>query len=203
MKAQFAIHMPPTQAQQPMSIWRRWKRLTTCQKRSLIVVVFLLVTSFSVGSRLHELHQKSLSHHKHKKKHKNHHETIETEDKDSEIDSELVPLDPELENDDDDFDEDYEAKAEEEIDEPSEEVEEAVENVELEPELESKQNWRGAARENDQQRQIREAFQHAWKGYKRYAWGHDMLKPISKGYEDWFTTKSDLMGLTVSFCKKL
>ncbi|KAM9446189.1 mannosidase, alpha, class 1B, member 1b isoform 1-T2 [Clarias gariepinus] len=33
---------------------------------------------------------------------------------------------------------------------------------------------------------VREAFQHAWKGYKDYAWGHDELKPISKSYTEWF-----------------
>ena len=39
------------------------------------MIIFLIVTSYAVGTRLHELHQKSVSHHsKHKKKHKNHHE---------------------------------------------------------------------------------------------------------------------------------
>lgn len=33
---------------------------------------------------------------------------------------------------------------------------------------------------------MREAFRHAWKGYKDFAWGHDELKPISKSYTEWF-----------------
>lgn len=33
---------------------------------------------------------------------------------------------------------------------------------------------------------MREAFKHAWKGYKDYAWGHDELKPISKSFGEWF-----------------
>ncbi|CAM4542726.1 hypothetical protein PO909_026100 [Leuciscus waleckii] len=33
---------------------------------------------------------------------------------------------------------------------------------------------------------VREAFRHAWKGYKEFAWGHDELKPISKSYGEWF-----------------
>uniref|UniRef100_A0A8C2Q107 alpha-1,2-Mannosidase n=1 Tax=Cyprinus carpio TaxID=7962 RepID=A0A8C2Q107_CYPCA len=33
---------------------------------------------------------------------------------------------------------------------------------------------------------VREAFRHAWKGYKNFAWGHDELKPISKSYGEWF-----------------
>lgn len=31
-----------------------------------------------------------------------------------------------------------------------------------------------------------EAFHHAWKGYKEFAWGHDELKPISKSFSEWF-----------------
>ncbi|KAF3696306.1 Endoplasmic reticulum mannosyl-oligosaccharide 1,2-alpha-mannosidase [Channa argus] len=33
---------------------------------------------------------------------------------------------------------------------------------------------------------VREAFRHAWKGYKDFAWGHDELRPISKSYSEWF-----------------
>uniref|UniRef100_A0A8C9ZJ45 alpha-1,2-Mannosidase n=1 Tax=Sander lucioperca TaxID=283035 RepID=A0A8C9ZJ45_SANLU len=31
-----------------------------------------------------------------------------------------------------------------------------------------------------------DAFRHAWKGYKEYAWGHDELKPISRSFGEWF-----------------
>ena len=34
--------------------------------------------------------------------------------------------------------------------------------------------------------QVRQEFLHAWNGYKQYAWGHDELKPLSKGYHDWY-----------------
>lgn len=39
---------------------------------------------------------------------------------------------------------------------------------------------------NDKQKAVVEAFQHAWNGYKTYAWGHDHLRPISKGAQNWF-----------------
>ncbi|KAL3284844.1 hypothetical protein HHI36_018983 [Cryptolaemus montrouzieri] len=42
------------------------------------------------------------------------------------------------------------------------------------------------------QKEVVKAFQHAWRGYKQYAWGHDHLKPISKSYHDWFG-----LGLTI------
>ena len=34
--------------------------------------------------------------------------------------------------------------------------------------------------------QVREEFLRAWKGYKKYAWGHDELKPVSKTAKDWY-----------------
>ena len=33
---------------------------------------------------------------------------------------------------------------------------------------------------------VRQEFLHAWEGYKRYAWGHDELKPLSHSYRDWY-----------------
>jgi ER degradation enhancer, mannosidase alpha-like 2 len=33
---------------------------------------------------------------------------------------------------------------------------------------------------------VRQEFLHAWEGYKQYAWGHDELRPLSKGYHDWY-----------------
>ena len=34
--------------------------------------------------------------------------------------------------------------------------------------------------QNERQSAVVEAFKHAWGGYKKYAWGHDHLRPISK-----------------------
>lgn len=33
---------------------------------------------------------------------------------------------------------------------------------------------------------VKREFVHAWRGYKRYAWGHDELLPLSKSYHDWY-----------------
>ena len=33
---------------------------------------------------------------------------------------------------------------------------------------------------------VKDAFLHAWNGYEEYAWGHDALKPLSRGYRDWY-----------------
>ncbi|KAK2872501.1 hypothetical protein Q8A67_022398 [Cirrhinus molitorella] len=38
----------------------------------------------------------------------------------------------------------------------------------------------------DRVEEVREAFRHAWKGYKAFAWGHDELKPLSKTHGEWF-----------------
>ena len=34
--------------------------------------------------------------------------------------------------------------------------------------------------------EVKAEFFHAWNGYKKYAWGHDDLKPLSKTYHDWY-----------------
>jgi Glycosyl hydrolase family 47 len=38
---------------------------------------------------------------------------------------------------------------------------------------------------NNKQKAIVDAFMHAWNAYKKYAWGHDELKPLSKSYHEW------------------
>ena len=45
---------------------------------------------------------------------------------------------------------------------------------------------------NERQKAVRDAFLHAWRGYKKYAWGHDTLKPVSKSYSEWMES-----GLTI------
>jgi hypothetical protein len=49
------------------------------------------------------------------------------------------------------------------------------------PEQRDKQNFSVPA-----QPDVRSEFLHAWRGYKKYAWGHDDLKPLSKSYHDWY-----------------
>jgi hypothetical protein len=34
--------------------------------------------------------------------------------------------------------------------------------------------------------EVKAEFLHAWNGYKKHAWGHDDLKPLSKSYHDWY-----------------
>ena len=34
--------------------------------------------------------------------------------------------------------------------------------------------------------EVRSAFLHAWQGYRRYAWGHDDLDPLSRKPHDWY-----------------
>jgi mannosidase alpha-like ER degradation enhancer 2 len=37
-------------------------------------------------------------------------------------------------------------------------------------------------------REVREAFLHAWGAYEAHAWGHDALRPLSRGWRDWYDT---------------
>lgn len=54
----------------------------------------------------------------------------------------------------------------------------------------NRKSFKGAT--NDRQQSVIDAFQHAWTAYKKYAWGQDELKPISKRSETWFN-----LGLTI------
>lgn len=40
--------------------------------------------------------------------------------------------------------------------------------------------------QNEQQKAVVGAFQHAWKAYKKYAWGQDELLPMSRTHHTWF-----------------
>ncbi|XP_006981099.1 endoplasmic reticulum mannosyl-oligosaccharide 1,2-alpha-mannosidase [Peromyscus maniculatus bairdii] len=46
--------------------------------------------------------------------------------------------------------------------------------------------WKEPAPPNERQKGVIEAFLHAWKGYRKFAWGHDELKPVSKTFSEWF-----------------
>jgi mannosidase alpha-like ER degradation enhancer 2 len=44
------------------------------------------------------------------------------------------------------------------------------------------------ARKAEMAVKVRAEFLHAWSGYRQYAWGHDELLPLSKGFKDWYGT---------------
>ena len=33
---------------------------------------------------------------------------------------------------------------------------------------------------------VKSEFLRSWDAYKQYAWGHDVLQPVTKGYSDWY-----------------
>src|SRR5215471_11721413 len=37
-------------------------------------------------------------------------------------------------------------------------------------------------------KQVRTEFLYAWNAYTQYAWEHDELKPLSRGYHDWYSS---------------
>lgn len=43
-----------------------------------------------------------------------------------------------------------------------------------------------SARRQGLANEVRAEFLHAWRGYKKYAWGHDDLKPLTKTHHDWY-----------------
>lgn len=39
---------------------------------------------------------------------------------------------------------------------------------------------------SEMEQDVKQEFIHAWDGYKKYAWGHDELLPLSESYKDWY-----------------
>ncbi|XP_036095180.1 endoplasmic reticulum mannosyl-oligosaccharide 1,2-alpha-mannosidase isoform X1 [Rousettus aegyptiacus] len=66
----------------------------------------------------------------------------------------------------------------------------------IEPEVGTKLPWRRAvaptgiqkhpAPPNSRQKAVVDAFRHAWLGYRKFAWGHDELRPVSQSFSEWF-----------------
>lgn len=191
------------------SIFRKWKRLTQCQKRIFVVLVILMSTLVYVSYNLHDIRNK---HRHHKKVHR---EYIDEEPEHPVKDDEQY-LAEYREPDHADYnailpedDDDDALKLQDDPEEPEYVYEDHEPNEpdEIEPErILPKQNlpspstttsWRGQGKENANMTAIKEAFLHGWKGYTTFALGHDMLKPISQRHDDWFSTPSDQMALTL------
>jgi len=49
------------------------------------------------------------------------------------------------------------------------------------------------AQKADVAAKVRSETLHAWEGYKKYAWGHDSLKPLTKQPFDWYGTGHSLL----------
>lgn len=46
--------------------------------------------------------------------------------------------------------------------------------------------WDGGSAAPVTVEEVKAEFLHAWNAYKEYAWGHDVLKPLSRGFSDWY-----------------
>jgi len=46
---------------------------------------------------------------------------------------------------------------------------------------------RAAVNADSLAREVKKEFLHSWNAYKKYAWGHDGLRPLSKAPYDWYS----------------
>eukprot|EP01064_Diplonema_japonicum_P027739 TRINITY_DN4087_c3_g1_i1.p1 TRINITY_DN4087_c3_g1~~TRINITY_DN4087_c3_g1_i1.p1 ORF type:complete len:511 (+),score=73.93 TRINITY_DN4087_c3_g1_i1:104-1636(+) len=54
------------------------------------------------------------------------------------------------------------------------------------PPSEAEEERASAASLEDKRQKVKAMFKHAWKGYKKYAWGHDELKPVTaEATDEW------------------
>ncbi|XP_070286344.1 endoplasmic reticulum mannosyl-oligosaccharide 1,2-alpha-mannosidase isoform X2 [Myotis yumanensis] len=54
------------------------------------------------------------------------------------------------------------------------------------PSLQAPRIQNQRASPNERQQAVIDAFRHAWAGYRKFAWGHDELRPVSKSFSEWF-----------------
>lgn len=78
------------------------------------------------------------------------------------------------------------------IENPDAEILDDLPTVSESDELSTADFKRMASKQNAQQEAIIGAMKHSWEGYRKYAWGADHLKPITKGKQNWFG-----VGLTI------
>jgi len=175
--------------------WRRWKQLSRFQ-RSLIYMLFVimcLTLIFIHYNRKYVLDNVSSSE-TDLKKISHLPRVIEPVEVDQKfgIDKEEHDLAEEYKDDEDDDEKDEDTydggdsnHAEEENNEVVDDDDDEVEDKELElPPKDASIKFKGP--QNERQRAVVAAFQHAWQGYRTYAWGKDHLKPISKTHQTWF-----------------
>jgi len=187
------------------TIWRRWKQLSRFQ-RSLLYMIFIFATiiilyaffnpKHSVSSRTEATSSPSKS--KSKLASRVPEKVLGLIDEPSEtehkfgIDKEEQNVAEEDKGDQDTDDIDADGKDEDEEDgaDSNDAEEEHNDNVKDIPPDDGSVKFVGP--QNERQRAVVEAFQHAWQGYRTYAWGKDHLKPISKTHQTWFN-----LGLTL------
>jgi len=192
------------------SLWRAWKQLSRCQRNilytlfllvGLLVLYYIYVVNPGVAGggrgRVNPVIAAGLE--KARNKAERVHEVInppplaigagnvdvDEDDEDAgdiennaeeEIEKVVAAVDGEEEDgeyvgDDDDG---GQAKEDEDDEDPSAKL----------PPLDGSVVFRGP--QNERQRGVVAAFKHAWNNYRRYAWGHDHLKPITKRHQNWF-----------------
>lgn len=67
-----------------------------------------------------------------------------------------------------------------------------AEQPDLDPKPVARHPIHFSAAANARQRAVVDAFRHAWAAYKKYAWGQDSLRPLSRSSHKWFG-----LGLTI------
>jgi len=192
------------------SLWRAWKQLSRCQRNilytlfllvGLLVLYYIYVVNPGVAGggrgRVNPVIAAGLE--KARNKAERAHEVInppplaigagnvdvDEDDADAgdiennageEIEKVVAAVDGEEEDGDyvGDDDDGGQAKEDEDDEDPSAKL----------PPLDGSVVFRGP--QNERQRGVVAAFKHAWNNYRRYAWGHDHLKPITKRHQNWF-----------------
>lgn len=171
---------------QGTSVWRQWKQLSRFQRS----VIYMILVVIGIAC-IYVLNTKHLKSPRYTVAEALLHKPLVQQDHSS-----VKPASPKYKNPELGVDKEENDKAEEEGVEESPETEggdsnNAEENSDQDgknkehvPPQDGSVEFKGP--QNERQRAVVGAFQHAWQGYRTYAWGKDHLKPISKNHQTWF-----------------
>jgi len=200
-KGHISLEVPSTYLDSPTrsrNIWRRWNKLSRLQKSTIylliIIIIFIFIYTHQQENRpLHNiqtLNEKILPNEPGHRWPPQFQKSLQ--DEPTVLDEAKLAQDNEVQNAAEEEDKDIDDKGEQDF------VDDGDSNQAKEDDFEASVvnnkdigfKFNGA--QNERQRAVTSAFKHAWQNYRKYAWGKDHLKPLSKTYETWFD-----LGLTI------
>jgi len=200
-KGHISLEVPSTYLDSPTrsrNIWRRWNKLSRLQKSTIylliIIIIFIFIYTHQQEKRpLHNiqtLNEKILPNEPGHRWPPQFQKSLQ--DEPTVLDEAKLAQDNEVQNAAEEEDKDIDDKGEQDF------VDDGDSNQAKEDDFEASVvnnkdigfKFNGA--QNERQRAVTSAFKHAWQNYRKYAWGKDHLKPLSKTYETWFD-----LGLTI------
>lgn len=198
-KGHISLEVPSSYLESPtrsINIWRRWNKLSRLQKSTiyLLVTIIIFILIFTHQQENKTLHNIKASNEKILPIEPGHKWPPQfqksLQDEPTVLDEAKLSQDNEVQNAAEEEDKDIDDKGEQDFVDDGDSNQAKEDDFEASAVKDIGLKFNGA--QNERQRAVTSAFKHAWQNYRKYAWGKDHLKPLSKTFETWFD-----LGLTI------